>query len=148
MTHTPLTMHGPTVGGKLGAYDANQIRDWIVGKLGLNRNDQKLRAASMSQIVNDFMSGKGKPVSGLNKHVPHGTFTKPTLAHTSLYHGKPVYHASSGTPGTPGGCTIFYVNSMGNTGKIIAIGQHASSKSYTIEWNATDWHVGRTVALA
>jgi hypothetical protein len=148
MAHNPLVMVGPKENGMLGIYTADEIKDWIIGKLDLSETDKKSRGGPISSVVSDFMSGKGKATSGPNKHVPHKGFMAPNLPHTSLYRGNPIYHASAGSAGKGNGITIFYVNAQGNDGKIIGIGSHVNSTNYEIEWHVPDWHVGRTVQLA
>jgi len=140
MSHLPLKLSGPKEDGSMGVYTAEEIRKWIIGKLGLTEGQAKARGGSISSVVTDFTDGAGKATSGPSKH------GGPT--HTSLYHGNPVYHASAGKTGARTGITIFYVNSQGSDGKIIGIGSHIDSTHYEIEWHVSDWHVGAQLTLA
>ena len=139
MPHNPLNLSGPKADGSMGVYTSDEIRSWIIGKLGLTEGQAKARGGSITSVISDFMSGKGKATSG-----KQGT----GLAHTSLYHGNPVYHASAGKTGARVGITIFYVNPQLSDGKIIGIGSHIDSTHYEIEWHVTDWHVGAQLVLA
>lgn len=143
-------MTGPKDGTtKMGVYTADEIKDWIAGKLGLGASQLRVRGSNISMVVADFMSGRGKATSGPNTHRPGTAAHRAAPAsHTSKYRGSDVYHTSAGAAGTANGVTIFYVNAQGSDGKIIGIGRHRSSTSYDIEWSVGDWHVGRTLQLA
>jgi len=150
MPHTPLYMSGPKDGTKrMGVYTADEVKAWIAGKLGLSTSHLRSRGSNISMVVTDFMSGRGKPTSGPNTHKP-GTAAhkKAPKSHASKYRGQDVYHTSAGKAGSANGVTIFYVNAQGRDGKIIGIGRHLTSTSYSIEWSVGDWHVGRTLQLA
>lgn len=144
MAHTPLKMTGPKtdVNGitRMSVYSSDDIKDWIIGKLGLTAGQARSRGGSITSVISDFLNGRGKATSGPSK--------AGGASHTSKYRGSPVYHASAGKAGTSSGITIFYVNAQGTDGKIIGIGQHKNSTSYDVEWHASDWHVGRVITLS
>ena len=89
MSHLPLKLSGPKEDGSMGVYTAEEIGRWIIGKLGLTEGQAKARGGSISSVVTDFTDGTGKATSGPGMHGGP--------AHTSLYHGNPVYHAGDET---------------------------------------------------
>jgi hypothetical protein len=55
------------------------------------------------------------------------------------YNGTVLLHASSGVAGKSDGCTLFWVVRPGNVAKLVAVGEHETSTSYTILWRVGDW---------
>lgn len=112
-----LELHGEIAPKKFGKLDVKQIQAWILGKMNL-KND-KAYLTSVSQVTNDFMSAKAKE--------------------TKLkFEKKEVWHTSAGKEGKPGSCTLFFTNPEKSVGKIVGIGEHATSTTYSITWSADD----------
>jgi hypothetical protein len=74
------------------------------------------RTANAKQALNQMFDGNGKA----------------TGAHT--YGGLPVWHASSGN-GQKSVCLFYTI--QGITAQIVAIGEHVTGNSYSLEWGRT-----------
>lgn len=151
MPHDGLVMSGnKNIDGKphMVVFSEDEIKTWIADKIGLNKGQRNALGGKIGSVISDFLNGRGKATSGPAKHKAEGETEAWNKSHTSTYRGREIYHASAGSGRGGSSITIFYVQGNGNDGKIIGIGEHKTSTSYTILWHAKDWHVGNVVKLA
>jgi hypothetical protein len=78
--------------------------------------NQSNRTANVKQSMNQMFDGNGKA----------------TGAHT--FGGLPIWHASSGN-GVKSVCLFYTIQSV--TAQIVAVGEHVSGSSYSLEWGRT-----------
>jgi hypothetical protein len=126
-----LQFHGALPGGGFGQLNANQLRDWI-----LNKSNRQMNPANVLQCANYFLGHDGKKDGGFGNY----TFNR-----------NQVFHISHGQRGSDQGCTLFFANSGGNVGVIVAIGYHfdngcpKAKPRYQLDWVKDNWHIGNTI---
>lgn len=126
MPHTPASLAivvRKDGGGETTAMAQAQVESYLANLLEADR------LANLKQALNDVFNGIGKP-TGQHR-----------------FNDKPVMHASSGN--VVKSVTLFYYMS-GSLARIFAMGEHASSASYTVSdfgQRGTAFQKGRTITL-
>jgi hypothetical protein len=106
-----------------GVFDTNSsttgdaLRAWVGAKMATQRDLNTVQSA-LNGAVNDLMS----PNRG--KYAGHLTDGK-----------TPVLHCSAGKKATGVSCTIFFVRLGAGLIRIVAVGEHRTSTTYTIFWS-------------
>ena len=122
-----MNMHGERADGTVGLMSADEIKAWIIGKAYGQRTPPTDYAGNAGQCAGGFLNHNGSTSGGGTSF----THNKRTVFHIS--HGKNAKNSNS--------CTIFFVKAdpSADVGKIVAVGCHAGSSSYMIDWVDPHW---------
>lgn len=107
------------------AYQAHRATmvDWMVATTGCTKTNA-------AQVLNDIESHSGSTGGG-GSGVTALKIQKG--AHATAY---PVFHHSAGKIGAKESCTAFWIADSNGLAKVVALGSHKGSNSYSIHWIA------------